>query len=92
MDLRLTYYYHQTTVLALCMRLVKEHTTHLNGYEIHVWNNGFFNDVVAALIEARNGERARTEFVEKYVHEYHDIAVYTMNRLAYVPIMLDNHA
>lgn len=72
------------------MRLVKEHTTHLIGYEVHVWNNGYFNDIVAALVETRNGERVRAEFVEKYVQGYHDITVYTMNRLAYASPALDN--
>ncbi|KAL1952545.1 hypothetical protein VTO42DRAFT_4829 [Malbranchea cinnamomea] len=72
----------QTAALALSMQLIKEHSTHLIGSEVQVWNNGFFSDVVAAMVEARDGERVRTEFIKKYVKEYHDIAVYTMNRLA----------
>lgn len=66
------------------MRLVKEHATYLIGSEVHVWNNGYFNDIVVAMIEARDGERIRAEFLEKYVQEHHDIAVYTVNRLTYV--------
>jgi U3 small nucleolar RNA-associated protein 19 len=68
----------------LCMRLIKEHSTHFAGYETHVWNGGYFNDVITALVETTDGADSRAEFVQKYMNEYHDIAVYTTNRLAYV--------
>lgn len=64
------------------MRLMKEHSTYLVGHEIQVWNGGYFNDIVTALVEARDG--VRRQFVDNYVKEYQDIAVYTVLRLAYV--------
>lgn len=72
------------TALNLCIQLIKEHSAHLVGYETHVWTEGLFNEVIAAVVEARDGTRVRTEFANNFLNEYHDIAVYTVNRLSYV--------
>src|SRR5436190_4810609 len=66
------------------MQLIKEHSAHLVGFETQVWNGGYFNDVIVALVEARDGQRVRAEFENKFLKKYHDIAVYTVLRLSYV--------
>ncbi|KAK2785736.1 hypothetical protein FQN52_008285 [Onygenales sp. PD_12] len=72
----------QVAALTLCMRLIKELSSNVQGYETEVWKGGYFNDVIVALVEAQDGERLRAEFVEKFLKEYHDIAFYTLLRLA----------
>ncbi|KKZ63894.1 hypothetical protein EMCG_01796 [[Emmonsia] crescens] len=73
----------QIAALSLCMRLIKEQTVNGGaGAEISVWKGGYFNDLIAALIEAQDGERVRSEFIEKFLNEYHDVAFYTLLRLS----------
>lgn len=65
------------------MRLIKEQSVNGGaGAEISVWKGGYFNDLIAALIEAQDGERVRSEFIEKFLNEYHDVAFYTLLRLS----------
>ena len=64
------------------MRLMKEESMHLVGHEIQVWNGGYFNDVIVALLEATDGQVVRRQFVDNWVKEYQDIAVYTVLRFA----------
>lgn len=66
------------------MRLMKEQSTHHVGSEAQVWNGDSFDNVLAALLETPDGEAVRSEFMEKYLNKYHDIAVYTVLRLSYV--------
>ncbi|EAS33295.2 ribosome biogenesis protein Noc4 [Coccidioides immitis RS] len=72
----------QAAAVSLCMRLAKEHSTHYAGGQNNVWDDGYFNDVVTALIEADDGDQARAEFTRKYLKEYHDISVFTVLRLS----------
>ncbi|PGH12715.1 hypothetical protein AJ79_04075 [Helicocarpus griseus UAMH5409] len=73
----------QIASLSLCMRLVKEQSVNGGaGAEVGVWKGGYFGTVVDALCEAQDGERVRSEFIEKYMNEYHDAAFYTLIRLS----------
>ncbi|OJD17061.1 hypothetical protein AJ78_02809 [Emergomyces pasteurianus Ep9510] len=73
----------QIAALSLCMRLIKEQSVNGGaGTEIGVWKEGYFNDVIAALIETQDGERVQSEFIEKFLKEYHDVAFYTLLRLS----------
>ncbi|PGH26800.1 hypothetical protein AJ80_01566 [Polytolypa hystricis UAMH7299] len=71
---------HQGVILSLCMRIIKEHWTHIVGSD--VWITGFFSEVVEGLLEATNGGAVRAEFIEKFMKEYQDVAVYTVLRLS----------
>ncbi|OJD26684.1 hypothetical protein ACJ73_01933 [Blastomyces percursus] len=73
----------QIAALSLCMRLIKEQSVNGGaGAEVEVWKGGYFNDLVIALIEAQDGERVRSEFIENFLTKYHDIAFYTLLRLS----------
>ncbi|OAX83068.1 hypothetical protein ACJ72_02572 [Emergomyces africanus] len=72
----------QIAALSLCMRLIKEQSANGGaGAEISVWKGGYFKDLIAALIEAQDGERVRSEFIAKFLNEYHDVAFYALLRL-----------
>lgn len=69
------------------MQLLKDYSTHYNGGESHVWDGAFFGNILAAIVEARDGHKVREEFATKYMKGYHDISVYTALWLAYVKPM-----
>ncbi|KAI5307759.1 hypothetical protein KEM55_007501 [Ascosphaera atra] len=64
----------------------QEQCTHLQGSETQVWTTGYFPQVVAALLDAPEGDTVRTEFMEKFATKYHDIAIYMVLALTYVLI------
>ncbi|PGH03000.1 U3 small nucleolar RNA-associated protein 19 [Blastomyces parvus] len=73
----------QITALSLCMRLIKEQSVNGGaGAEVGVWKGASFNDLIIALIEAQDGERVRSEFIENFLTKYHDVAFYTLLRLS----------
>ncbi|EGE84468.1 ribosome biogenesis protein Noc4 [Blastomyces dermatitidis ATCC 18188] len=73
----------QIAALSLCMRLIKEQSINGGaGADVGVWKGGYFNDLVIALIEAQDGERVRSEFIENFLTKYHDVAFYTLLRLS----------
>ncbi|KAI9819476.1 MAG: hypothetical protein M1827_006924 [Pycnora praestabilis] len=67
----------QSTVLILLMRLVKDEALYLKVNEEYAWLSGMFADIIRSLLEAKDGQVVREEFVEKYVEEYDDIRLYT---------------
>ncbi|KAF3481996.1 nucleolar complex protein 4 [Arthroderma uncinatum] len=71
----------QLATLSLAMQLIKEHTAYLPASEYPVWNGGFFDDVLAAVIKPGN-DKVGAHFTENFFQKYHDITVYTVLRLA----------
>ncbi|KAI1906839.1 Maturation and nuclear export of 40S ribosomal subunits interacting protein [Ophidiomyces ophidiicola] len=69
--------------LTLSMRLVKEHSIHYHGTKNYAWDHSFFNEIIDTLIEdeAEGTNQTREEFSNKFLKEYHDVAVYTVLRL-----------
>ncbi|EAW15223.1 ribosome biosynthesis protein NOC4 [Aspergillus clavatus NRRL 1] len=67
----------QITALTLCMRIVNERATHLPGDDTQVWLSGLFKSVFEAVIEAKNGQTLRAEFLEKFAKVYEDVRYYT---------------
>ncbi|CRG91652.1 putative protein C1604,06c [Talaromyces islandicus] len=67
----------QITSLTLCMRIVSVRTTHIPEAENQTWTTGIFQAAFAALVEAKDGQAVRTEFVEKFLQEYDDVRYYT---------------
>ncbi|BDD60171.1 hypothetical protein MPDQ_002778 [Monascus purpureus] len=72
----------QTTALTLCMRLINERAIHIPGAENQVWTSGLFKGVFEAVVEARNGQELRSEFLEKFVKPYEDVRYYTFFQIA----------
>lgn len=64
------------------MRLIKERSCHLDVPELRGASTGFFKDVVAALLEAPDGQILRDEFVDKFVKKYDDIRYTTFAQIA----------
>ncbi|KAJ5475261.1 hypothetical protein N7539_008327 [Penicillium diatomitis] len=71
----------QVTALTLSMRLVKETVSHIEGANSSVWS-GLFRNIIEALVEARDGEEVRGEFLTKFVKEYEDIRFHTFAQIA----------
>lgn len=65
------------------MRLVNERATHLPGDDIQVWTSGFFKNIVEAVVEAKDGELLRSEFIEKFAKAYEDVQFYTFVQISY---------
>jgi U3 small nucleolar RNA-associated protein 19 len=70
------------------MRLVKERNSHFDEPELRGYSTSLFKDLVAALIEAPDGQILREEFVDKYVKEYDDIRYTTFAQISYVYFLL----
>jgi U3 small nucleolar RNA-associated protein 19 len=66
------------------MRIVSVRATHIPEVESQVWTSGIFQTAFAALVEAKDGEAVRTEFVEKFLQEYDDVRYYTFQWISYV--------
>ncbi|KAF7714370.1 Uncharacterized protein PECH_001936 [Penicillium ucsense] len=69
------------TALTLSMRLMKETVSHFEGANSSVWS-GLFRNIIEALVEARDGEEVRGEFLTKFVKEYEDIRFHTFAQIA----------
>ncbi|KAM5436864.1 Maturation and nuclear export of 40S ribosomal subunits interacting protein [Microsporum canis] len=67
--------------LSLAMQLIKEQIAYYTGSDINVWTGGFFDDILAAVINPGN-DKVRVYFMENFFQKYHDITVYTILRLA----------
>ncbi|KAG2412081.1 hypothetical protein HFD88_009637 [Aspergillus terreus] len=72
----------QVTALTLAMRLVNERATHLPGDDTQVWTSGFFKNIVEAVVEAKDGELLRSEFITKFAKPYEDVQFYTFVQIA----------
>lgn len=66
------------------MRIVSVRTTHIPEAENQTWTTGIFHAAFAALVEAKDGQAVRTEFVEKFLQEYDDVRYYTFQWISYV--------
>lgn len=66
------------------MRLINERAVHIPGAENQVWTSGLFKGVFEAVVEARNGQELRSEFLGKFVKPYEDVRYYTFFQIAYV--------
>lgn len=62
----------QVTALALGMRMIKERITHIPGDEDIIWST-FFQEIIEAIINARDAPDLQTEFVNKFMKEYEDV-------------------
>ncbi|KAI9374379.1 CBF/Mak21 family-domain-containing protein [Aspergillus egyptiacus] len=67
----------QVTALTLAMRLLNERAAHIPGDDIQVWTSGLFRNIFEAVVEAREGQALRSEFLENFVKAYEDVAYYT---------------
>ncbi|EZF36044.1 nucleolar complex protein [Trichophyton mentagrophytes] len=71
----------QVTALSLSMQLIKEQIAHYTGSDINVWSSGYFNDILAAVVQPGN-DKLRAHFTDSFFQKYHDITVYTVLRLS----------
>ncbi|CZT45652.1 probable NOC4 Nucleolar protein, forms a complex with Nop14p that mediates maturation and nuclear export of 40S ribosomal subunits [Rhynchosporium secalis] len=69
-----------STVLDLCMRLLKTEGQHLRGLE-YSFPTAFLTDMVRVFLDPESDEIVREEFSKKYVEEYDDIRFYTLEAL-----------
>ncbi|KAF7182265.1 hypothetical protein CNMCM7691_001744 [Aspergillus felis] len=67
----------QVTALTLCMRIINERATHLPGDDTQVWLSGLFKNVFEAVVEAKNGQALRSEFLDQFAKAYEDVRYYT---------------
>ncbi|RDW81665.1 ribosome biosynthesis protein NOC4 [Aspergillus mulundensis] len=74
----------QITALTLAMRLLNERATHIPGDDTQAWTSGLFRNVFEAVIEARDGQALRSEFLEKFLKPYDDVAYYTFMQVGCV--------
>ncbi|KAL4943794.1 hypothetical protein BDV06DRAFT_127372 [Aspergillus oleicola] len=72
----------QITALTLAMRLLNERATHIPGDETQAWISGFFRNIFEAVIEARDGQALRSEFLENFLKPYEDVTYYTFMQVA----------
>jgi U3 small nucleolar RNA-associated protein 19 len=70
----------ESTSLTLLMRIVKEETSQDSKRSEQAWRTekSTFYTMVKVLLELKDAEGARQEFVEKYVEEHDDVRFYTM--------------
>ena len=67
----------QSVALTLLMRLFREQSAHLKLGKNAIWGDGVFQNILRVLLETRQAEEARMQFVEQYAKEYEDIRYYT---------------
>ncbi|KAL4925485.1 ribosome biosynthesis protein NOC4 [Aspergillus undulatus] len=72
----------QLTALTLAMRLLNERATHIPGDETQAWISGFFRNIFEAVVEARDGQTLRSEFLEKFLKPHEDVTYYTFMQVA----------
>jgi U3 small nucleolar RNA-associated protein 19 len=73
-----------STILALCMRMLKNEGTYLKNGQDYNFPLRFLTDLVRTLLSLEDGEDVRKEFSEKFVEEYDDIRFYTFAAIAKV--------
>ncbi|KAL4803009.1 CBF/Mak21 family-domain-containing protein [Aspergillus unguis] len=71
----------QISALTLAMRLLNERATHIPGDDTQAWTSGLFRNVFEAVIEAKDGQALRTEFLEKFLKRYEDVRYYTFMQI-----------
>ena len=70
--------------MALSMRLLHERAAYLPEDDMQLWTSGIFRTIVESVIEAREGETLRSEFLEKFAKEYEDVRFHMFAQIAYV--------
>jgi U3 small nucleolar RNA-associated protein 19 len=68
------------------MRLLNERATHILGDDNQAWTSGLFPSIFEAVIEARDGQALRSEFLENFVKPYDDVTYHTFMQVAYVAL------
>jgi U3 small nucleolar RNA-associated protein 19 len=66
------------------MRIINERATHLPGDDTQVWLSGLFKNVFEAVVEAKNGQALRSEFLDHFAKAYEDVRYYTFVQVSYV--------
>lgn len=79
-----------STVLDLCMRLLKTEGQHFRGQE-YSFPTTFLTDMVRVFLDPKNDGSVREEFSETYVEEYDDIRFYTLEALELVLVPLPKY-
>lgn len=64
------------------MRLANERAIHIPGADGQVWSSGLFKSVFEAVVEAKNGQALRSEFVEAFLKPYEDVRYHTFAQVA----------
>ncbi|KAL5336687.1 CBF/Mak21 family-domain-containing protein [Aspergillus crustosus] len=72
----------QVTGLTLAMRLLNERATHIPGEDSDAWTSGLFRSIFEAVIEARDGQALRSEFLQKFLKPYEDVTYFTFLQVA----------
>lgn len=67
------------------MRIINERATHLPGDDTQVWLSGLFKNVFEAVVEAKDGQVLRSEFLDQFAKVYEDVRYYTFVQVSYVP-------
>jgi len=73
-----------STVLTLCMRLLKTEGQHLRNGQEYSFPAVFLRELVQVLLSSCDEAGVRQEFSEKYVEEYDDIRFYTFEAIELV--------
>ncbi|KAI6711649.1 nucleolar complex protein 4 [Diplocarpon mali] len=69
-----------STMLDICMRLLKTEGQYLRGKE-YCFPTAFLTDMIRVFLDRESDGGARREFGEKFVEEYDDIRFYTLEAL-----------
>ena len=72
-----------TTVLTLCLRLLKSEGQHLQNGQDYNFPASFLTDIVQVLLDPESDGSARKEFSEAYAEENDDIRFYTFEAIEY---------
>jgi U3 small nucleolar RNA-associated protein 19 len=70
-----------TTVLTLCMRLLKTEGEHIQNNQEYQFPTLFLTGMLTTLLDPANDEEARKEFSENFIEEYDDIRFYTLEAI-----------
>ncbi len=70
-----------STILTLCMRLLKTEGQHLHNSKEYIFPTGSLTDIIRVLLKPGSDESTRKEFSEKYVEENDDVRFYTLEAI-----------
>jgi U3 small nucleolar RNA-associated protein 19 len=70
-----------STVLTLCMRMLKSEGSHLKNGQDYSFPVLFLNEILKKLVAPNTTESVRDEFSQKYLEEYDDIRFYTFGAI-----------
>jgi U3 small nucleolar RNA-associated protein 19 len=73
-----------TTVLTLCLRLLKTEGENIRNNQEYQFPTLFLTGIMTTLLDPASDGEARKEFSEKFVEEYDDIRFYTLEAIQLV--------